>query len=95
MTEDQKFRARLICEHYHFLLNHIARLERSIETLAAPLEGAIRLLCTIPGIKERSAILILAEIGEDMSQFGSAKHLCCFCNYLLSKRLIITAARPI
>ncbi|MCL1918099.1 MAG: IS110 family transposase [Peptococcaceae bacterium] len=76
MTEAQKARARLIRDHYDFLVNHISILESSIEALAAPYKAAIQLLCTIPGIKERSAISILAEIGDDMSQFGSAKRLC-------------------
>ena len=78
MTEAQKFRARLIRDHYNFLMNHISTLKSNIETLSAPFAGAIRLLCTIPGIRERSAISILAEIGDDMSQFGSAKRLCCW-----------------
>lgn len=78
MTEAQKIRARLIREHYQFLANHISRLESHIEMLAAPYKGAIDLLCTIPGIRERSAISILAEIGDDMSQFASSKRLCCW-----------------
>jgi len=78
MTEAQKVRARFIREHYLFLMTHISALENSIETLAAPFQGAIRLLCTIPGIRERSAISILAEIGDDMSHFASAKRLCCW-----------------
>ncbi len=38
-------------------------------------EEAIELLCTIPGIERRSAEVILAEIGLDMSQFPDADHL--------------------
>ena len=36
---------------------------------------AILLLCTIPGISERSAQGILAEIGLNMTRFPSAGHL--------------------
>ena len=39
-------------------------------------EAAIAALCDIPGIARRSAEVILAEIGLDMSRFPSAAHLC-------------------
>jgi len=32
-------------------------------------------LCSIPGVQRRSAEVIIAEIGADMSVFPSAKHL--------------------
>jgi transposase len=38
-------------------------------------EQAIALLCSIPGISQRGAQGILAEIGLDMNRFPSAKHL--------------------
>ncbi len=41
-------------------------------------EGAIQLLCTIPGINRRSAITIISEIGVNMNQFESSKRLCCW-----------------
>ena len=38
-------------------------------------EAAVELLDSIPGVNERTAQAILAEIGLDMSQFPTAKHL--------------------
>jgi len=42
---------------------------------AVPFRELIRLLCTIPGVSVLSAIVILAEIGRDMSRFPTAGHL--------------------
>jgi transposase len=38
-------------------------------------EQAVKLLDTIPGIARRTAELLLAEIGIDMSRFPTASHL--------------------
>lgn len=40
-----------------------------------PLWQAVLLLMTIPGISRRTAEVVLAEIGSDMSQFASSGHL--------------------
>ena len=78
MADSQKVRARMVKEHYDFLLKHIERLDDAINTLAAPLEPAVSLLCSIPGFDRQSAITVLSETGTDMSQFGSSKRLCCW-----------------
>ena len=78
MTDSQKVRARMVKEHYDFLLNQIEKIDAAIDELAAPFESAIDLLCTNPGYDRQSAITILSEIGTDMSQFGSSKRLCCW-----------------
>ena len=36
---------------------------------------AVALLCSIPGVSERAAQVILAEIGQDMTRFPTAGHL--------------------
>lgn len=57
--------------------NHkIAQIERLIEEKAKPLNPSIKLLCSCFAIKKISAIVILSEIGTDMSCFPSAGHLC-------------------
>lgn len=78
MSAEQKIRARMVREHYDFLMNHIRRLDAEIDVLAAPFESAIKLLCTLPGIERQSAICVISEIGADMSQFSSSKRLCCW-----------------
>lgn len=46
--------------------------------MVAEFENTISLLRTIPGVDRNSAITIISEIGNDMSQFGSSKRLCCW-----------------
>jgi transposase len=53
----------------------IDELTAQIETLLDPHEAAVQLLCGIPGVSTRTAQVILAEIGTDMSRFPTAGHL--------------------
>ena len=53
----------------------IAELTARIEELQRPHEAAVSLLVGIPGVSYRSAQVILAEIGTDMSRFPTAGHL--------------------
>jgi transposase len=78
MTDSQKVRARMVKEHYDFLVGHVEKLDNAINTLSAPFEPAVDLLCSSPGVSRQSAIAILSEIGTDMSQFDSSKKLCCW-----------------
>jgi transposase len=64
------------------LLAHVDFLDESIETLSgrvdvviAPFAEKVALLDTIPGVDKRTAELLLAEIGPDMSQFPTHRHL--------------------
>lgn len=76
MTPEQKERVRIVQGHFADIDHRIALLDEIIGNLVAKYEGQNSLLCTIPGIEHRTAITILAEIGTDMSQFGSSKRLC-------------------
>jgi len=64
-----------ILAHLDFLDEQVQRLSEAVEEQLVPFEGAVRLLCSIPGVKQRTAQNILAEIGTDMSVFPTAGHL--------------------
>jgi transposase len=73
-----------ISEHHRFMiklhLEQIDQLQQAVRAVearaaAAPFRAAIELLSTIPGVSTTTATVIVAEIGDDMSQFPSAGHL--------------------
>jgi transposase len=64
-----------ILAHLDFLDEQIGQLSQMIEEQIRPFAAAVQLLRTIPGIEVRTAEVIIAEIGTDMTQFPSADHL--------------------
>jgi transposase len=58
-----------------FLDETVATLSARIEELVAPFSRQVELLDTIPGVDRKTAQLLLAEIGPDMAQFPSHRHL--------------------
>ena len=64
-----------ILAHLDFLDEQIDQLSAAVEEQIRPFWPAVRLLCTIPGVQQRTAELIIAEIGTDMSVFPTAGHL--------------------
>ena len=64
-----------ILAHLDFLDEQIANLTEAIGEQIAPFEKAVELLCTIHGVQRRTAEVIIAEIGVDMSIFPTAKQL--------------------
>lgn len=72
--------------HHRFLLtehlSHMDYLDEAMERVSATIEAhlaeeqaAIALLDTIPGVSQRTAEIVIAEIGTDMRRFPNAKHL--------------------
>jgi transposase len=72
--------------HHAFLLteqlSQLDYLEEAIERVSAEIsrhlaaeQEALELLDTIPGVGQRAAEILLAEVGTDLSRFPSAKHL--------------------
>jgi transposase len=53
----------------------VERLSAEVARRTAPFAQLLALLVTIPGISQRTAEVLLAEIGTDMSRFPSAGHL--------------------
>src|SRR5436189_2654727 len=74
-TAHHGFLLRQILDHLEFLEQAIAHCDRRIVELARPFEPELELLRTIPGVAQRSAEVLVAEIGIDMSRFPSAAHL--------------------
>jgi len=64
-----------ILAHIDFLDEQIDHLSRAIEEQIRPFGPAVELLCTIPGVQRRTAEVIVAEIGTEMSVFPTAGHL--------------------
>src|SRR4051812_8005205 len=64
-----------ILAHLDFLDEQIDRLSDAIQERIAPFAGAVELLCSIPGVQRRTAEVIIAEIGIDMTVFPTARHL--------------------
>jgi transposase len=64
-----------ILSHLDFLDEQIATLSSAIEEQIRPFAQAVALLETIPGVAQRTAQVIIAEIGADMSVFPTAGHL--------------------
>jgi transposase len=66
---------RELLDHIDYLDQLEARLDTRVDELIAPFSWARDLIVTIPGIKNRNAEIILAEIGVDMDQFPTPEHL--------------------
>jgi transposase len=61
--------------HVDYLDEAILGASVQIEGLMAPFAAEIERLDTIPGVNRRTAEVLIAETGADMSRFPTAKHL--------------------
>jgi hypothetical protein len=61
--------------HIDFLDESIDRLSEEITRRIEPFAAQRDLLMTIPGVKQRVAEVLIAEIGVQMSVFATPKHL--------------------
>ncbi len=75
LTARHKFVLKHIHAHIDILDHDLAELDAYLLGAMAPYQWAHRLLQTIPGIDQIASALILIEIGDDMTRFGSPDRL--------------------
>jgi len=78
MTQHHRFLLAQLLAQVDFLDEQIALLDERMQALLAeqpPFEEAVGLLDTIPGVNRQLAILIVSEMGVDMSRFPTDRHL--------------------
>jgi transposase len=86
LTAQHRFLLRLHLAQYDALGQAIAQIDAEVAASVTRMDqevaagqarfSALRaLLCTIPGVSQLAATVILAEIGRDMSRFATAGHL--------------------
>ena len=66
---------RLHLDAYDHLTGKIAELDALVAEAAAPFAALIARLVTIPGVGQRTAEVIIAETGGDMTRFATAARL--------------------
>lgn len=76
ISHEQAEKLKVIRTHMDTLELCKLNLESVILTLVEPYLPQLNLIATVPGIRDFSAISVIAEIGVDMSVFPSSKHLC-------------------
>jgi len=74
VTAHHRFLLAQLLAHIEFLDDTIATCDGHIETCTAAEADALARLDTIPGIARRTAEVIVAELGCDMTRFPTAGH---------------------
>lgn len=75
LNHDQKARIRIVQKHMDYLDSLLDEVQQHIDLMVKSYENYIQLLMTIPGISRKSAIIIISELGIDVSQWSSARKL--------------------
>ena len=75
LTPHQQLMLRLQLDHVRYLDQQIEAVEGEVARRLAPFAMQITQLDTIPGVSDRVAEVVVAEIGTDMTRFPSAAHL--------------------
>ena len=75
LTSHHRFLLKRHLQQAEDLEGEVRTLEGEIAKMAVPFEELLRLWMTIPGIDHVAAWSLLAEVGANMEQFPSARHL--------------------
>src|SRR4051794_7235082 len=73
--EHHGFLVAQILAHVDYLDEAVAQADERIAAALQPSEAAMTVLLSIAGIQRRTAEVVIAEIGTDMSRFPSSRHL--------------------
>lgn len=75
LNHDQKARIKIVQKHMDYLDSLLDEVQQHIDLMVKSYENYIQLLMTIPGVSRKSAIIIISELGIDVSQWSSARKL--------------------
>jgi len=75
LSKTQKVLVKAILSHIDDMTSRIEEMDDFLNGKLEEYDDALKRLQEIPGIGERSAQVIIAELGVDMSRFPSSKHL--------------------
>jgi transposase len=75
LNDHQIFMIRSSWNHIEYIEKSVQELENRIDVLLQSYQEEKEILLTIPGVKEHTVACIIAEIGTDMSQFTTSRHL--------------------
>jgi transposase len=73
--EHHGFLVGQVLAHVDYLEEAIAAVGDRIDAAIAPFQAAVELLVAIPGVQRRTAEVVVAEIGVEMSRFASSRQL--------------------
>lgn len=76
LRDDQSVKMKVCRKHFDYINECISILDEKLSDLSKPYHEFIEFSSTIPGVTDKSAAYIIAEIGTDMTIFKSSKHLC-------------------
>ena len=75
-SKEQNSKMKICLNHYDSINECIEQLEETVLSIVANYRDQLKLILTVPGFKELSSIIVLSEIGVDMSAFKDANHVC-------------------
>jgi len=75
VTDHHRTMLKLHLDLIDALQEALCKIDETVGEALEPIQGAVEILKTIPGISDTAAQVIIAEIGIDMSRFPTAGHL--------------------